>query len=139
MYEDTTRYVYVTNNSKTYPLSGSVTVYTTQQNRLDVDAEYPVTVESYGAYEFCAYSYESGYYTFYSTGNTDSWASLYIDGTEVAVNDDGGDGNNFRIVRYIEAGHNIRLLTRGYNNNAASYTVHMTRSDTNPDAPSEEP
>lgn len=139
LYEDTTRYVYVTNNSKTYPLSGSVTVYTTQQNWLDVDAEYPVTVESYGAYEFCAYSYESGYYTFYSTGNTDSWASLYIDGTEVAVNDDGGDGNNFRIVRYIEAGHNIRLLTRGYNNNAASYTVHMTRSDTNPDAPSEEP
>ncbi len=52
---------------------------------------------------------EDAYYTIYSMNNNDTYVHLYSvdeDGEyyEVACNDDGGNGNNFRLETYLEAG-----------------------------------
>ncbi len=67
----------------------------------------------------------SGTLTVYTTGRTDTWGTLQnSSGSDLANDDDGGDGNNFRIERTVTPG-TYYLRVRGYDSSkTGSYTVH---------------
>jgi len=86
------------------------------------------------------YATSSNTYTFYATGLTDTFAHLY-DSSQVqkAADDDGGDGNNFRISFTPSATGYHFLRVRGYSGSTTGdYTLHYTMSTPNgaPAAPS---
>ncbi len=59
----------------------------------------------------------SGKYVIYSTGSDDTKVYLYnASGTELANNDDGGSGNNFRLEYNLNAGSTYIFGIRYYNN-----------------------
>lgn len=55
----------------------------------------------------------SGKYSFTSTGSTNTYGELYEGATRLAVNDDSGDGTNFRIVYNLTAGKTYFLKVHG--------------------------
>ena len=71
----------------------------------------------------------SGYYTFSSSSDGDTYADLCNDEFEVITsNDDGGDGYNFRITSYLEAGKVYYLATRRYSSSAVDYSILVTKA-----------
>ena len=62
----------------------------------------------------------------YTTGGTDTVGSLWnFHQFELASNDDGGDGRNFRIVRNVAAG-TYRIRVTGYSRSTTGrYTLHV--------------
>lgn len=57
----------------------------------------------------------NGTYAFYSTGSRDTYATLYdAGGVQIAFNDEGGDGSNFRIERTLSAGSTVYLDVKYY-------------------------
>ena len=68
----------------------------------------------------------SGNYTFATTGSTDTYGILYKGTSQIASNDDGGEGYNFSITHSLNAGTEYRLLVKGYNeNNTGSFTLNI--------------
>ena len=73
----------------------------------------------------------SGDYTFYSTDSaSDPHAILYrleSDGllSQIAINDDGGEGYNFSISASLQAGTTYYLDCEDYSSSNASYTVYL--------------
>lgn len=71
----------------------------------------------------------SGCYTFSSSSDGDPYADLCNDEFEVITsNDDGGDGYNFRITSYLEAGKVYYLASRRYSSSAADYSILVTKA-----------
>ena len=69
-----------------------------------------------------------GILIFETTGNIDSFMELYGgDPRELLeVNDDGGEGNNARIFRFVEEGSDYIVKVRGYSNSTAgSYNFRV--------------
>lgn len=71
----------------------------------------------------------SGSYSFYTTGTTDTFGTLYghsgISLTPLITNDDGGTGTNFKITCQLEAGVDYFIETRQYSTGTGSYTLHV--------------
>ena len=67
----------------------------------------------------------SGTLTVYTTGSTDTRGALQnSSGSNLATDDDGGSGNNFRIERSVNSG-TYYIQVRGYSSSTTgSYTVH---------------
>ena len=76
----------------------------------------------------------SGTLTVYTTGSTDTWGTLQnSSGSDLANDDDGGDGNNFRIERTVTPG-TYYLRVRGYDSSkTGSYTLHASFQSDDPD------
>ncbi len=62
----------------------------------------------------------------YTTGTTDTFGSIEDNtGTWLADDDDGGEGSNFRISRFVQAG-TYYILVQGWDHSATgSYTLHV--------------
>ena len=73
----------------------------------------------------------------YTSGDTDTYGHLEnAGGAEVARNDDGGDGSNFRISREVAAG-TWYVRVRGYNGRVSgAYTLHARFTPTADTTPS---
>ena len=72
---------------------------------IQVDDTVSVTVSSEEPYAYFSFTpEETNEYFFYSTGDCDTYCDLYdSDGETISYNDDGGEGNNFRlnVVLYL--------------------------------------
>lgn len=100
------------------------TVNTSSSNLANINFENQVR-----AYKFTPSS--SGTYVFESTGSTDSKIYLYnSSGTEIANNDDSGNGNNFKLSYNLNAGSiyyiGVRLYSTG--TGEVSFTVKKESS-----------
>lgn len=71
-------------------------------------------------------------YTFHSTGDMDTRIYLYNENgnTQIDENDDGGDGNNFRLVFSPDRGGDYKLKVVGYNGATGSYTMNYAQGNT---------
>lgn len=71
----------------------------------------------------------SGCYTFSSSSDGDPYADLCNDEFEIITsNDDGGDGYNFLITSYLEAGKVYYLASRRYSSSASDYSILVTKA-----------
>ena len=67
----------------------------------------------------------SGTLTVYTTGSLDTTGELQnSSGSALGNDDDGGDGNNFRIERQVDAG-TYYVKVESYRTNTGGYTVHI--------------
>lgn len=74
----------------------------------------------------------TGNYVFGTTGSTDTYGELYQGATLLQTNDDGGDGNNFRIECNLSAGTEYRLKVRGYSTTTTgSFFLFLSKDDPN--------
>ena len=74
-----------------------------------VGNNYPVTLGN--TYAFIPE--DDGTYIFYSVGEMDTVGTLYLGEDEITNDDDSGEGNNFRISAFLNAGSMCRLCVRG--------------------------
>jgi hypothetical protein len=68
----------------------------------------------------------AGGYVFSSTGDYDTYGYLYADATltdQIDSDDDGGSGNNFRIVRSLSKGETVYLKVKQYGGHAMNCDV----------------
>ena len=73
---------------------------------------------------------ESGTLTVYTTGSLDTKGTLEnSSGSGLASNDDGGNGNNFRIERSVSA-DTYYIKVESYRSRTGSYTIHASFSTT---------
>ena len=72
---------------------------------------------------------ESGYYIYYSSGEEDTYGDIddLYQGNVVGEGF-GGEGENFRIVMYMEAGETYMLISHIENGETGSYTVTVEKS-----------
>ncbi len=78
----------------------------------------------------------AGLLTLYSSGNLDTVANLLsANGSNLAVNDDGGSGRNFLINRNVDAG-TYYLRVRSYSTLTGSYTAHVAINNVTNSRPS---
>ena len=69
---------------------------------------------------------EFGVLTVYTTGNLDTKGTLETsDGSSLATDDDGGNGDNFRIEFYLSAG-TYYVKVEGVGSNTGDYTIHAS-------------
>ena len=103
---------------------------------------YPISkyLENWDADWYIFIPQESAAYTFETTGNTDTYGTLYIGdyptGTPIE-NDDDGEGNNFKITAYLNVGEIAFLRVSGYDwYHYGNYTVSVVyESNTMPPQP----
>ena len=107
---------------------------TDEIHQMELDETYDVTLEegdeSRWVGSFTAP--QSGTYRFYSTGEYDTYAELYADAEldEYLDDDDqGGGDSNFEIVRNLDEGDTVYLMTREFDHEAASYSVTVESVD----------
>ncbi len=76
------------------------------------------------SYEWTAYRFVpsySGYYEFYTTGSLDTIGKLCnSSGSQLAYDDDSGDGYNFRINKYLSGGSTYYIYVRGSNSSGGT-------------------
>ena len=83
--------------------------------------------ESYTTADFLFTPAHSGEYVFYSEGDTDAYGYIFdVYGTQLTSDDDGGSGNNFHIVYYMEVGVTYQLRAACYGSRTGSYTAYLT-------------
>ena len=69
----------------------------------------------------------SGNYTISTSSSMDTVGTLYnSSGSELASNDDGGDGSNFSITRELPTG-TYYIKVDGYSSTTGSYTINISR------------
>ena len=71
----------------------------------------------------------SGTYTFETTGSYNTYGELYVDSypaTVATYDDNGGNGDNFKISYYLQAGVNAFLRVRENDWEPASYSISVT-------------
>lgn len=67
-----------------------------------------------------------GTYTFYSTGDEDTYGYIYdSEGQQIAYNDDAGSGTNFQIQLEMKKGEKYYLAARTFSSGAVSTTIHI--------------
>lgn len=109
-------------------------VFTTHTPLSELPLNERMTVELDGENTSWAYftftAPENGYYSFTSHSDTDTYGYLYDDHfNELAYNDDGGDGNNFMLGRYMAAGTSWIFAARFLDEaTVGSFEVSVTRS-----------
>ena len=69
---------------------------------------------------------ETNTYVFYSMSEEDTYGYLYdADMNQITSDDDGGDGNNFRITYILSAGEQYYFGARFYSDSAGSFDVRL--------------
>ena len=91
-----------------------------------------VSVRINSANQICRYSFTpsfSGNYTLYSTGDSDTFVTLYgsDSSSHLATDDESGANNNFRLTYYLKAGfvyvYEVRLFSTS---SMGSFVIHLT-------------
>ena len=97
---------------------------------------FTVSIDSAGARRRLSFACaEDGTYVLESTGDADTVAHLYDGaGNELASDDDGGDGRNFRLSHALEAGNTYFYDVRYYGS-AATGTIKVTFARQNDPTP----
>ncbi len=86
-------------------------------DELTVNSDFEAYIDTAGQEARYTFTPEvSGTYTIYSTGSSDTYVRLYDEsGNQIAYNDDGGEGTNFRLERELQAGvtyiYGVRYLS----------------------------
>ena len=99
---------------------------------IQVDDTVSVTVSSEEPYAYFSFTpEETNEYFFYSTGDCDTYCDLYdSDGETISYNDDGGEGNNFRLNVVLSEGTTYYFGARQYYSGAeADFSVTLEKSD----------
>ena len=115
-----------TATSATYSAGGSFTsnanttlyaVWKADSTVLTANSSYSANISYGGKMEYYTFTPSaSGKYVIYSTGSDDTKVYLYnSSGTQLDSNDDGGDGNNFRLECDLTAGTTYRFGVKYYN------------------------
>ena len=101
-------------------------VSASQMAELDVPGSYSANLRPGGRNHFSFEARTSGRYTIYSTGSVDLRAVLvFSGGVTIAVDDDCGEGTNFRIEHDLAPGTYLVGVV-GYNERASGpYSVHI--------------
>ena len=98
-----------------------------QATNMQLNTNYPVNITSYGQKGYFVFTAPtSGYYGFYSTNNEfDTFGYLYDSSrNEIKSDDDSGEGNNFLISKYMEAGETCYLVAGALSDsNTGSFDV----------------
>lgn len=69
---------------------------------------------------------KDGTYTFYSTGDEDTYGYIYdSEGQQIAYNDDAGSGTNFQIQLEMKKGEKYYLAARSFSSHGVSTTIHI--------------
>ena len=81
-------------------------------------------------------------YTFYSTGDIDTYGNIFDqDGEQIAYNDDSGENSNFKITEELTAGTRYYLGVRAYGSGTGQCMIGITSQENqepeNPDKPDE--
>ena len=98
--------------------------------KLPSEMDISVDAGSYWVGEFTAP--EDSLYSFWSTGDYDSYGYLYNDATLkdlLKSNDDSGSGANFQMNYVLKKDQTVYLKVRQYGNNAMTCTVHVDKPD----------
>ena len=98
---------------------------------MDENVQYSHSVASQGVKWYRFTASETATYVFATTGSSDPYASFYVGDypTATPTNYDDYNGNrNFRITTEIPANTTVYLRVRGWNWNAASYTLSVIKS-----------
>ncbi len=111
-------------------LTDSVTVMVSQPSALELDVPKEVKTTGYGhkvVYSFVPET--SGYYSFTSISDNDTFGELHdSEFSYIAGSDDSGEGYNFLITNYLEAGKVYYLSTHCYSSASVSYSVVVTKA-----------
>ena len=104
----------------TYSSESNVTLYAVWKANpvnLTVNSSNNATISTGGEIKYYTFTpSETGAYVIYSTGSVDTKVYLYnSSGTELANDDDGGDGTNFRLQYNLVEGTTYRFGVRYYN------------------------
>lgn len=76
--------------------------------------------------EYTFTALKSGNVKIYTTSSLDTYGYLYYNGSSVASNDEGGDGNNFSLTYNVTAGREYTVKVRGYNSGeSGTATLHV--------------
>ncbi len=99
---------------------GIVTLYAVwklDSSSLTANSTYNATISTGGEMKYYTFTPStSGKYVIYSTSSEDTRVYLYnSSGTQIDSNDDGGEGNNFRLECDLTAGTTYRFGVRYYN------------------------
>ena len=92
---------------------------------------YTVTIDEAGEYYYFSFvPTESTSYTIYSQCDTDTYGYLYAASqSQIASNDDGGEGNNFSITYELVAGETYYIAVRFYSSSkTGTFTVVFEKS-----------
>ncbi len=109
-------------------LNDSVVVTTRDKQEFVLDQVYDVSCKNAGESYWGIYTAtESGTYVFLSMGSKDTLGYLYdADEKQLASNDDGGEGGNFRIEYEFEAGKTYLFKSKLYSQSATGdYSVKL--------------
>jgi len=114
-------------------LSGNQTLYAvwSSAETMSIGSSKTATINFGGQVRYYTYTPSStGAYTFYSTGDSDTYGYLYnSSGTQLASNDDGGSERNFSITYTLTSGTQYYLAAKIYNSsNTGSFYVYLERS-----------
>ena len=98
-----------------------------QATEMQLNTNYTVNITAYGQKGYFVFTAPtSGYYGFYSTNNEfDTFGYLYDSSrNEIKSDDDSGEGNNFLISKYMEAGETCYLVAGALSDsNTGSFDV----------------
>ncbi|MBO7250239.1 MAG: hypothetical protein J6V42_03090 [Clostridia bacterium] len=88
-----------------------------------------VSIDSYGTYQYFRFEpTESGYYSFYSFGDSDTWAGLLDSDFEVLItDDDSGENTNFKITYYFDAYNTYYFQACFLGGNTGSFYATLER------------
>ena len=91
------------------------------------NTNYNCTIRSYDSVEYYYFiPGESGYYTFLSEGDVDTYGLLYNAGKSQINNDDDSNGNgNFKMTEYLYSGSTYYLGAKLYSDSYGSFTVRV--------------
>ncbi len=103
----------------TFNLNSDTTLYAVWQSdipELTVDSANSAVISTGGEIEYYLYTPTTGgTHVIYSTGSVDTVVYLYdSNGTQIASNDDGGEGNNFRLEYNLTAGTTYKYGVKYY-------------------------
>lgn len=110
---------------------GAIAVSAETTNGEEIYLDTPATAVIENAGETAVFYFTapySGYYTFGSSGNFDTYGAIYdAEGTCLANDDDGGESTNFSVFSYFEAGYSYELHAKFlYDGGFGDFDVSIT-------------
>ena len=119
--------------SSSTPVTSNVTYYAQwiSSNSINKNASYSAIIKNAGEHKYFRFTPPAdGVYQFTSTGDLDTYVTLFTDNKlnyELAHNDDGGSDKNFSLVYWLKAGKTYYFDTKLYlSGKTGTYSVKIT-------------
>lgn len=110
-----------------------------QLETLKVNKDKNITVQRNKCQVYGFTAEKDGAYTFYSTGDEDTYGYIYdSEGKQIAYDDDAGSGLNFQMQLEMKKGEKYYLAARSLSSDKISTTLHITDENINGETGSEE-